>query len=316
MKINWAVAPPQTRSALNSPIERQIEAVRNDFSYPQLELEITPQLASHWLEWNECQRRLVQRRIDWLAHAMEIGEFHFVADPIRLGQLDKKTLRRPLRDGQHRLSAVIVSGKTTRFSVTFDFPLELFPFIDGGLPRRAADFLKAPLHLATLMAGAARYVFLFERKLNFMTSYGSQLPLNVEYLNVLDRHPGIETWSKEAFKAKRMGISCVVAASYWISVTGDSRADEFLSRLYDPSGQNLAEGLYHLGERLRWERKQYFNGEQGRRMLIWAIFRAWELFQNKEARKIIRLTGGKIPWPGGAPYLQQNGEQKPLRLVP
>jgi hypothetical protein len=315
MKNIEATPPPQIRSTLNGPIEHQIQAVQNDSPFPRIELDISPQLASHWLEWNQCQRRLIQRRIDWLAHAMEIGEFHYVADPIRLGELDKKTLRRPLRDGQHRLSAIVVSGKTMRLSVIFDFPLDLFPFIDAGLPRRAADFVKQPLHLATLMAGAARYVFLFERKLNFLTKFGTPVPINVEYLDVLERHPGIEIWSKEAFKAKRMGISCVVAASYWISATGDPRSDEFLGRLYDPSGQNLTEGLYHLGERIRWERKQYFSGEQGRRLLMWAIFRAWELFQNKEARTVIRLIGGKISWPGGAPYLQQNGNHKQVLLL-
>ncbi|MDH3595781.1 MAG: hypothetical protein OEU09_14110 [Rhodospirillales bacterium] len=82
---------------------------------------------------NTSNRPLVSGRAEELTEAMKSGRFRFNGDTIRWDRNGE------LLDGQHRLIAVSMSGKTTRLLLVFGLDPEVFDTIDVGAKRSAAD---------------------------------------------------------------------------------------------------------------------------------------------------------------------------------
>lgn len=98
---------------------------------------IGPQQAKEILATNvEGQRNLRTIHVRGLASEMECGKWVLSPDAITIenGQLI---------NGQHRLNAVVLSGKTCRFIVLRrEAKTSLYPILDSGKPRTMGDHLK------------------------------------------------------------------------------------------------------------------------------------------------------------------------------
>lgn len=95
--------------------------------------EVGPAEARKLLASNDRNRKQRIRNTNKIARAMEIQEFRFAGDPIRL------TKERRLIDGQHRLEAIIASGTTQTLLVMTGFDDDVQLYIDSGSGRRAGD---------------------------------------------------------------------------------------------------------------------------------------------------------------------------------
>ncbi len=95
-------------------------------------VKVSPEMAEQWLEKNKMNRPLRPRYIEQLASSMRRG----------LWKLAQPIIFAPdgwLLDGQHRLSAIVVCGKTIETLVVRGVQKNNFGVIDQGRNRSASD---------------------------------------------------------------------------------------------------------------------------------------------------------------------------------
>lgn len=96
-------------------------------------LEITPALATRWLETNTGNRKLTPEHVEYLAEQMKAGGWKLTGDPIKLSHTGR------LLDGQHRLNALIKADATLPFWVATNCEDNIFDVLDTGRVRKATD---------------------------------------------------------------------------------------------------------------------------------------------------------------------------------
>ena len=106
-------------------------------------MNVTPKLAAEWLQNNFVNRPLSEDTVIAYARDMMNGVWTRTHQGIAFNDLDA------LIDGQHRLHAVIRSGRTVPMMVTFGLPAKIegaemttMDAVDRGKPRSVADQLK------------------------------------------------------------------------------------------------------------------------------------------------------------------------------
>lgn len=98
---------------------------------------VTPDIAKSWLVANRVNRRLDQGTVRQYASDMENGMWFS-----RTGESIKFSEGGDLIDGQHRLHAVIKSGKPIVMEVTRGIERDAIHVIDTGRPRSALDSMQ------------------------------------------------------------------------------------------------------------------------------------------------------------------------------
>lgn len=113
---------------------------------------ITPAMAKSLLSANEGNRNLRGELVAQYARDMKAGRWRQTGDGVRVSKDGR------LIDGQHRLTAIIESGKPVEMFVFRNVPDEAQVAIDAGARRTAADHLGMYLgeDSATRLAAAAR----------------------------------------------------------------------------------------------------------------------------------------------------------------
>lgn len=99
-------------------------------------IDVTPKLAEAWLQTNENNRNLDQKKVDQYARDMQAGRWRQTNQGVGFGKDGK------LYDGQHRLWAIVLSGCTIRMLVVSGMDEDARPAIDTGKPRRVHDQLR------------------------------------------------------------------------------------------------------------------------------------------------------------------------------
>ena len=118
---------------------------------------ISPTKAKEWLTHNTPRnRRLRQHKVDAYADQMTRGQWLMAGDPIRFDSTGA------LIDGQHRLAAVVQTGKSRQMVVVRGLDPAAFGVIDTGMIRNPADSLGVGVTQATSKAAAARVLYLIE----------------------------------------------------------------------------------------------------------------------------------------------------------
>lgn len=94
---------------------------------------VTPEMAKAWLEKNQSNRPIRTRVVDALVRDIQNGNFRLTHQGIAFDEDGN------LLDGQHRLTAVALSGVPTMMTVTHGLRAEDMQFIDIGIKRTFAD---------------------------------------------------------------------------------------------------------------------------------------------------------------------------------
>ena len=95
--------------------------------------DVTPAMAADYLKRNTHNRPLNKKRVDEYAEAMSNDQWHLSHQGIGFSAAGD------LIDGQHRLHAVVKSGKTVRMQVTMGLTREAQLVIDTGRARSVAQ---------------------------------------------------------------------------------------------------------------------------------------------------------------------------------
>jgi hypothetical protein len=121
-------------------------------------LLVTPRMAKDWLSTNCENRTLSQDWVDKLARDMANGDFPNIGETIKFDQDGN------LIDGQHRLSAVVQSGRQIEFIIIEGIDRQHRYKMDKQRKRTAADELTMRFQMpsAKLVAATARIVLLWQ----------------------------------------------------------------------------------------------------------------------------------------------------------
>ncbi len=101
-------------------------------------MRITPELAETWLKANEGNRVLRQSKVLELAEMMERGAWRLTHQGVAFSPNGR------LLDGQHRLQAIVLSGRTVEMMVTHGIDEDAYKVMDIHGKRSLADNLQKP----------------------------------------------------------------------------------------------------------------------------------------------------------------------------
>lgn len=108
-------------------------------------MRITPQLAQHWLHnHNEGNRPIRKSIVSHYAEQMKLGRWKLSPQPIIFARKKGRLL-----DGQHRLSAVVLSKCAVEAQVSLVKSESIFKVLDQGKVRSNSDILSLPNSLVS-----------------------------------------------------------------------------------------------------------------------------------------------------------------------
>lgn len=97
------------------------------------QMYVTPDMAKEWLKRNANNRPLKMNRIDAYVRDMKAGKWLLTHQGIAFDDAGN------ILDGQHRLTAVALSGVPCMMTVCTNMPREYMIAVDNGTPRSASD---------------------------------------------------------------------------------------------------------------------------------------------------------------------------------
>lgn len=205
---------------------------------------ITPKTASEMLKGNTRNRHVSDNHVNRLAAAILAGEWKLNGDAIRMNG-------GKLIDGQHRLHAVIKSGKPIRTLVVSGLDDDVFDTIDIGRKRTGANTLEVfGEKNAALLAGALRIIkLILAGKAPHNTSI-----TNVEMAQVLAEHPDArESCTRISglhMVRQMLRPSVAVALHYLFKCRDAEMADLFFSALNEGANLMPTDPVHVLRQRL------------------------------------------------------------------
>jgi hypothetical protein len=123
---------------MRTQIEQVFTSTRQSLSRTSISVElvkVTPLMAENFLKYNPVNRKVSQRNVSFLSKQMEKGLFLENGESI---VFDKNNI---LKDGQHRLMAIIKSGKSYHIPIVRGVVGDTMATYDTGKNRSAGDVL-------------------------------------------------------------------------------------------------------------------------------------------------------------------------------
>jgi hypothetical protein len=207
-------------------------------------VKVTPVHAAHLLEKNTRNREVSQGTVDKYARDMKAGRWKLNGETIKFDWNGE------LRDGQHRLWAVLQADEPVDLEFAENLDPAVMDTIDTGRARSFGDVLRiGGAAYSKELAAVLRWQYMYDRK-SISTKGGVS---HSELKEVAEKYTDLESLIPEALKytrARRMlgpGIWCFVFAS--MCRIGIARAIEFAEQL--DSGENLTKGMPALTLRER-----------------------------------------------------------------
>lgn len=254
---------------------------------------ITPEVARKMLESNTANRPLSKSVVSALAGAMKRGEWKENGDTIRVGE------KGVLLDGQHRLSAIVLSGISQKYIVVSDLEPETFKTIDQGRKRSASDMLAigGAKHY-TALANSARLHHKYLVCGNPFNGTPENAPTATQVIQVISETPELaesvnfaarSQWVKKYIGAGRAGFLINLFSSH-----NEAAADAFFSELESGMFSYANSPVLLLRDRL-------MEGKNGKTRMTPTystalIFKAFGSFLMRKEMKTLRVrTEGDAP---------------------
>lgn len=202
---------------------------------------ITPEVAEELLKHNVNNRNPRRDRIDKYARIMDLGEWAMTGQPIIVGS-DGTVM-----DGQHRLMAVLRTGRSVWMLVVRGVDPRLMPMIDRGAARTGGDGLKWAGHpYANMSAAAIRQLLVLFQGKSVKDGHSYNAIADHELVDAYPHFEHVIAWAaplaKQVNTALRVAPAKYLAATLWLSVNDcDPESIQDFSRQLI-SGADLPEG--------------------------------------------------------------------------
>lgn len=188
---------------------------------------ITPEMARRILEENNTRNRpLARPYAEKLAEQMRQGQWMQNGDTIRMsGDV--------LLDGQHRLTAIVLSGVAVECLVVSNLSPDVFPSIDINKHRSMGDCLA--------IKGFSNSVRLAAALILVDKYYTGRVDRSVDYSNtdierLVLQYPGVKDALQTGIKTKLIVGSVLDACHYLFSQVNPALANEFVDKVVHGAG--------------------------------------------------------------------------------
>lgn len=252
---------------------------------------INPKTASEWLEnkWEE-QRPIRANHVTRLAAEIKNSNFRLTSDAIVL-------VKGRLANGQHRLSAVVESGKNAPFIVMRSNDEELYKIIDCGIGRSLADAIYGSQY-AKCIAAATRLVLVYDSGLITSTSsnaVGSKKTLTRgSVLDYIEKHKDAlaeqSSFIYSLYSQSRITATSISTAFLHIaSRKTPEKAREFITNVYtgeaiDSSKDFRDRMIKQMGSKGRFRQEYVFA----------LLIKAWKSFKNGTRPGTLKIADGEV----------------------
>lgn len=253
---------------------------------------VDPALAAEMLEKNRSNRRLNRGLVEAYARDMRADNWHLTGEAIKFDTADC------LIDGQHRLSAVITSGRAVRMTIVEGLDPEAQRVMDTGRKRTVADALAIGGHSYSNVKSAAARLAMREPAVGYVQQ---ALPAPtasevLEFIQAFDAEmEEAAPHGTEMGKMLHVAPSTICVAWMRLAQVDRNATSEFFYSLYEQrtNGQGdprlaLVRALNNLsGQKIK------------QREHLSLIFRAWNAWRQGRSMATLRLrsNGTDIPLP-------------------
>jgi hypothetical protein len=252
---------------------------------------IGPELAAFYLTFNTANRPLKQAHVNFLASQMSENTWKQDGSPIRFSSNPITLL-----DGQHRLQAIVISGKSYPFLVVEDLPHDTFKTIDTGKTRSLADaFAISGINGSALAASVTGFLYRYgQMSLITAINPGRNHRQNSEtLLRFYNELPRIETFlfDGRAFysRFKVLTPTIFVSLLYIFAKIDFSQAYDFFEKF--SSGQDLKsdDSIYVLRKRLIDDSTSHTRLSEAHKVVF--VIMAWNYYRKNKKVSVIRWDG-------------------------
>lgn len=252
---------------------------------------VDPEMASRWLDRNDNNRNARAAIVAAYARDMKAGQWKITGDAIRFSKDGR------LLDGQHRLHAVIRSGKTIAMFVVRGLDDDAQLVMDTGAKRTAADAfnLQGAKASVGLAAGARLAIRLGRGTADECTR---EAVTNSEIIGWVSEHPEFEASAEFAERyARAIPIPRgVLAYAAWRLLQVDGEAcGEFFNQVALPDGIAAADPRAALNRRLTQMKVQ--RTVETPLAYLDLIFQAWNRYRASRSATLYRVnrnSGGRV----------------------
>ncbi|WP_343466313.1 hypothetical protein AAI421_17900 [Rhodococcus aetherivorans] len=251
---------------------------------------VTPEMAREWLEANENNRNVRDRRVDLYSSEMEAGDWMITGEGVKFDWNGR------LFDGQHRLKAVIKAGVPVQMFAFHNLDPEAQKVVDTGAKRTAADALR--------FAGITRFVSEIASMAKIVIAWdegGYRRSGSNSHPDVPS--PAITDWSLENIEAATaaadlasqvyrspfpvLSRSTLAAALFMISRVDEAEARKFAADMIDLRLSGAGDPLYTLHRRIESAIKS--REAVGTAGQLFFYFRAWNARRKGERLSVIKI---------------------------
>lgn len=268
-------------------------------------VNVTPELALHWLQRNGRNRNV--RRVQVAKWAAEISRGAWVLN----GESIKFATSGDLLDGQHRLMAIVKAGRAIDTWVVFGLPDSAQDVMDGGKQRSAADVLSIGGHKssAALAAVARLLIQYYGPGLEYHHCGGETISTSeiVEFarsnLELLEWATGLSVGGDSRCPRSALGASAAVILTAHDYGSDQRRSDveEFICRVKDGSGVIVGTPIATLrSQQLRLDQRARGVGRLRPSVYVALNVRTWNKHRKGGPSSRIRVYGSDgaiIPCP-------------------
>lgn len=246
--------------------------------------EITPKQAEAYLRKNLVNRPIRESKVKQYTRDMLSGRWNEGSgDTIRFNTDGE------LIDGQHRLTAVLKSGKTFKWLVVRGIDKKAQRTMDTGAPRSPADLLhmEQGISNAPLLVAIARNVFKIENN-----QMGAQIVVSSEeILSTVEEHPELIHSTEIAAQARGKTLTPiapnVLGAAHWMirEVNGQGEADMFIWRVINLTGERDGSPVLALARRANEIKRNQMR--MNHRWYLWMVIKTWNY--DVEGKSIVKM---------------------------
>ena len=273
---------------------------RNDKNMGMKTEKIGPKQAQSYLDLMKTNRKLRKRLVERYAAAMQAGQWKLAGDPIKFNNKNE------LIDGQHRLSAIILSGKTVEFDVRRNLHPDVFAVLDTGGTRSPGDMLQvAGFNYTTNVASAIRQassILEVESGVITPTSLGKKRIAPVVLLEWAQEHSDELLEACKSTMTKDAKVVCsppsLFAALYFLFAQYNRKAArEFFTILVEGIGfeHDAHDPIYMLRKQLLALKANKHTKRPGYYKTA-LIIKAWNAFQMRDTIQQLKFSDGET-WP-------------------
>jgi len=247
---------------------------------------ITPAMAQAWLERGGINRKMSERQVMKLVHAIQLGEWDITGESVKLD------LEGRVRDGQHRLTAIVRTGTAVPSIVVRGIKESAFDKIDTNKARTMADVLSIHGHSNTIsLATAARGLILLE-------TYGKYdvgsvklgtgaAPSNAAGLAYVDAHPEVKEGVREADRLRREGKFVGGSGLWAIGLTlfwriSPEQTQVFVNSLIEGASLEAGSPILRLRNMYRIGLRDWHSTSENRERLLATAIKGWNAWRRDE----------------------------------